>query len=232
MNTIEADAAIKLAGLQIDTLSKFRSGNITFEQWEMFNNLTPEDRALRFRDLKKEATPPTPREKFYFVKAIQVTVPEDYDHATQLTTFHNKNYEKFSSYNSNITDGDFSKVSHRLVPGKTYTVKIFGIHKSEVATSKECIKKYKQEKAFFVGAQGVSVLWEENRKDLPKGKWYASFDEKENLPVADGYHWVPHVFARSRGDFDFRLGNFEDDWNDRDCLLCFCDLGDVQSSVA
>ena len=36
---IGADAA-KLAGLQIDTLQKVRSGKITLKQWEWFNNLS------------------------------------------------------------------------------------------------------------------------------------------------------------------------------------------------
>jgi len=40
---IGADAA-KLAGLQIDTLQKVRSGQITLGQWERFNNLSFEER--------------------------------------------------------------------------------------------------------------------------------------------------------------------------------------------
>ena len=28
------------------------------------------------------------------------------------------------------------------------------------------------------------------------------------------------------GDFKFNLGNFENDWNDDNCLLCFCDSSD------
>jgi len=89
--------------------------------------------------------------------------------------------------------------------------------------SAECLTKYEQENAYLVGAQGASVVWEQNRKRLPKGKWYASFDEKENLPVAGGYHRVPLVSADSDGNFDFDLGFFENDWNVDYCLLCFCD---------
>jgi hypothetical protein len=40
--------------------------------------------------------------------------------------------------------------------------------------------------------------------------------------VLDGYHRVPYVNANSDGDFEFNLGNFENDWNDDNCLLCFC----------
>lgn len=49
---IGADAA-RLAGLQIDTLQKVRNGQLTLEEWERFNNLSPEARAERFGDGKK-----------------------------------------------------------------------------------------------------------------------------------------------------------------------------------
>lgn len=39
---------------------------------------------------------------------------------------------------------------------------------------------------------------------------------------ADGNHRVPNVNRNSDGDFKFNLGNFENDWNDDNCLLCFC----------
>ena len=59
MNTIiDADAA-KLAGLQIDTLQKVRSGQITLGQWEWFNNLSMDDREARFGDVKKTKLEPS-----------------------------------------------------------------------------------------------------------------------------------------------------------------------------
>jgi hypothetical protein len=42
----------------------------------------------------------------------------------------------------------------------------------------------------------------------------------------DGNHRVPNVNRNSDGDFKFNLGNFENDWNDDNCLLCFCDSND------
>ncbi len=38
--------------------------------------------------------------------------------------------------------------------------------------------------------------------------------------------------ANSDGDFNFGLGNFENDWNDNNALLCFCDLSDFFSALA
>lgn len=52
-NPIGAEA-VKLAGLQIDFLQKLRSGQLTVEQWEMFNNLSSEERSDRFGDRKKQ----------------------------------------------------------------------------------------------------------------------------------------------------------------------------------
>jgi hypothetical protein len=39
---------------------------------------------------------------------------------------------------------------------------------------------------------------------------------------SDGNHRVPNVNANSDGDFNFDLGNFENDWNSDNCLLAFC----------
>ncbi|MEK7660400.1 MAG: hypothetical protein AAB343_04325 [Patescibacteria group bacterium] len=50
---IGVDAA-KLAGLQIDTLQKLRNGQLTVDQWERFNNLSLEDREIRFGGMKEQ----------------------------------------------------------------------------------------------------------------------------------------------------------------------------------
>lgn len=39
---------------------------------------------------------------------------------------------------------------------------------------------------------------------------------------SDGNHRVPNVNRNSDGDWKFNLGYFENDWNDDNCLLCFC----------
>jgi hypothetical protein len=40
---------------------------------------------------------------------------------------------------------------------------------------------------------------------------------------ADGNRRVPNVNANTDGDFKFNLGNFGNDWNSDNCVLCFCD---------
>jgi hypothetical protein len=41
--------------------------------------------------------------------------------------------------------------------------------------------------------------------------------------LSDGNHRVPNVNRNSDGDYKFNLGNFENDWNSDNCLLCFSD---------
>lgn len=62
MKTIIGADAAKLAGLQIDTLQKVRSRQITLGQWERFNNLSLKEREARFGDIKnlKLASPAEP----------------------------------------------------------------------------------------------------------------------------------------------------------------------------
>lgn len=58
MNIIDAGAANLLAGLQIDQLTKLRGGQMTLDQLERFNNLTPEEREERFGDWKRPKLAP------------------------------------------------------------------------------------------------------------------------------------------------------------------------------
>lgn len=51
MNTIiDADSAKKLADLQMDTLAKYRAGQLTLEHWEWWNNLSGHQRDVLMRD--------------------------------------------------------------------------------------------------------------------------------------------------------------------------------------
>ncbi|MBI3255839.1 MAG: hypothetical protein HYZ63_02610 [Candidatus Andersenbacteria bacterium] len=59
MNTLIDANAAKLAGLQIDTLQKVRSGHITLDHWEGFNLLTKEERDKLFGN----GTAPVVKEK-------------------------------------------------------------------------------------------------------------------------------------------------------------------------
>jgi hypothetical protein len=221
MATIDAGTA-KLAGLQIDMLQKIRNGQITISHLEWFNNLSSLQRdMLSGADLTKLGDP-----RFEYLKTIEVTVPEGYDHDTRLTTFGTPERRKeFYYYHEGLTDANFAeKATSKLIGGRKFAVKIFGIKKDQVVTSEDCLAQIKRVNGILTGAQGASLVYEQKKAELPKGKYYVSFDEKEALPVLGGYHGVPCVDANSDGAFEFNLGYFEHDWLDDRCLLCFCDL--------
>jgi hypothetical protein len=223
---IDADAA-KLAGLQIDTLQKVRSGQITLGQLERFNNLSSEDREARFGDIKKPkpALPAEPTEKFaLFVDLGIITVPDDYVHGERLAMFGKQNRKKFYYYNDAISDANFPNPNRILKPRDKLRVRAFKQIVSGTTTSEERMAFLATQKAVHTGAQGVSLVWDQKRDQLPKGYWYASLDEKDRLwRDVDGYHRVPFVYRYSDGDFWFYLGPFEIGWYGVHCLLCFCD---------
>ena len=171
-----------------------------------------------FRKLLKLADP-----RFKLLNTFSITVPDWYDHATRLDAFRARYEKEFYSFNSNITDKNFSKATITLVPGQRFTVKVFQI--TERVSSKDCLDHLRSENAKLLGAQGVSLAYEQGKEQLPVGRWAVSFDEREALwEDADGDHRVPYVYRFSDGGFEFRLGIFEDYWDDCHCLLSFCDL--------
>ncbi|MFZ2521923.1 MAG: hypothetical protein WAX44_02380 [Minisyncoccia bacterium] len=179
--------------------------------------------------------PPKPKQdKFELLTTFEVTVPEGYNHATHLDTFRaqhqSKENKEFYFYNDAITDANYAaKATTKLTAGRRFLVKAFGIKKT--VSSLDCLAKVKAENAVLTGAQGASLVYEERKNELPKGKYYVSFDEKDALwrdPY--GYHRVPLVCAYSDDDFRFDLGLFEFDWVSVYVLLCFCDLPSDSSS--
>lgn len=160
-------------------------------------------------------------DRFELLSASKLTVPGSYDHGKQLTAFKSKADLRY--YNDNITDANFARVTNKLEAGKTYLAKIFGI-KTRV-TSEECLAFLNSQGGILVGAQGASLAQQLKKEHFPVGKWTISFDEKDALWAdGDGSHRVPCVYRNSDGDWRFGLGDFEDDWNDDYCLVCFCDL--------
>lgn len=162
--------------------------------------------------------------RFQLATTFDIAVPADYNHATRLDTFKRKYGKKFCYYNNDITDSNFSRATTQLAPGQQLKVKVFQI--TETVTSEDCLAFLRSQNAILVGAQGATLTYEQGKNQLSKGRWHASFDEKDALwQDAYGYHRVPIVRALSLSDlvFEFGLGNFERDWFVGSCLLCFCD---------
>ena len=150
-----------------------------------------------------------------------VTIPMDYNSDTCVDDYASKvkNLKTTYCYNDALTSKNFPNPSNKLVPGKTYTLKLIPI--LETVQSEDCLMELDRHNALLVGAQGLPVV---DTALLPKGKWYVSFDQKENLwKDSDGYRRVPGVYACDDGAFEFYLGRFERDWHAVNVLLCFCD---------
>lgn len=158
------------------------------------------------------------------IKEFAFTIPADYNHDTQIDQFGEKTKPLATTYyyNDALTSANFAKATNKLVPGKTYTVKIFPV--LATVTSDDCMNFLAKQNAVLVGGQGVTLLQAEMPNELPVGKWTVSFDEKDALWIdGDGDRRVPYVNRHSDGDFEFGLGYFEGGWYDDYCLLCFCD---------
>ncbi len=161
--------------------------------------------------------------RFEIVTTFNVTVPENYNHARQLTSFAKKHRGGFYFYSDNVTDANFTMTTQRLMPGKTYGVKIWGIKRGRVISSPDCVAFYKAQRAILVSVQGLSLAWEQKKEEFPKGKCTVSFDKRDALSYLRGYHGMPSVFAGSVGVFLLVMCSFESVWGAGYCLLCFCD---------
>lgn len=166
--------------------------------------------------------------RFDLLNSFTVTVPKDYNHDTQLSAFAKYAKEKKENlrhYNDNINDKNFEKATRKLMPGKTYAVKIFGIESGSVVTSGDCMDFLKTQKAVLVGAQGMSLAVQFKKEEFPTEKYIVSFDEEDALwEDAGGFRGVPCVILGSGGSWYFGLGRFKGAWIDGGCLLCFFDL--------
>ena len=154
------------------------------------------------------------------------TVPDNYNHDTQVDDFAKKTRKLKSTYyyNDELTSKNFSKATNKLIPGKTYGVKMFPLLEGGIS-SEDCLAFLESNNAILVGAQGITALQADQPDIFPTGKWTVSFDEKDALwKDAGGGHRVPYVSRYSFGDWEFDLGYFEGSWNSDDVLVCFCDL--------
>lgn len=137
----------------------------------------PSDEQYRINDRKERIKTNREPEKlsdkrltkmFRLTENFDIIIPENYNHNIQLI----KSIKKFNEYcyDKIITDEDFSKVSHKLIPGKNYSIKLFDIKDYNVLAS-DCLNLYNSNNAYFTGAQGLSIMLEQ-RKDLSNfSKW-------------------------------------------------------------
>ncbi|MBU4284977.1 hypothetical protein KKF60_00610 [Patescibacteria group bacterium] len=158
-------------------------------------------------------------EKFgLFIDLGIITVPDNYVHDTQLASFEKKNHDKFRFYDDDITDKNFAKVTTKLVPGQKFHVKVFKL--IGATTVKERLAFYKSQNAALVGAQGISLIFEQKRNLLSRGLSYYSFNEKEALWIdTDGHYRMPFLDLDLIGNWGIGLDYLNYDWSNK-CLIC------------
>lgn len=148
-----------------------------------------------------------------------ITVPRGFD------PFGGKNREKIHRFDDEINDKNFSNPTRVLKPGDKFRVRAFKQVIDDSRTSDERMAFLRSEKAVFTGVQGVILVWKQKRDQLPKGKWYTSFDEPDRLwKDESGYHRLPSIFFYSDGGYAFHPRKFGLNWNEDDIILCFCDV--------
>jgi len=233
---IEADAAT-LAGLQIDFLQKVRGGHITIDHIRWFNGLSKDARdayVLNGKPAAKPETPPEPTKKFALLKDLGImVVPADYVHGKQLARFNKEYGAELYDFNKAITDGNFPHPSRILKPGDRLHVYAYHQIVGGTTTSDERMAYLAEQKHdVYTGAQGATLVYKQKKDELPKGKWYASFDKPENLyEDSDRNHRVPDVNAGSGGGFKLDLGYFESVWYGLNAFFGFCDEKPLEAST-
>jgi len=153
--------------------------------------------------------------KFEFVYAFNLTVPKQYEHHIQITSFNQKN-GLVGCKNLGGDDDTYENVTEKLEPGKTYLVKFFKNNKR--ASLMECLDFLKKQKAILVGAQGLTLAWELLSKFFPRGET-ASFDKKEALYNSC---YVPIIWRENNGEWGFATNAFESKPSSH--FICFCEM--------
>lgn len=137
-----------------------------------------------------------PSEKYPIVDVttFELTVPNDYNHSTWLDSF--MAYNKIGRYEDSnyITDKNFSNVTTKLQPGKTYLVKIFVVagKSNFIFDYEKCMEFLKSQNAIFTGAQGLTLAWKLYPNEFWDGIYTVSLDEKNALFSDSSSYYFPY----------------------------------------
>ena len=147
-----------------------------------------------------------------------ITIPFRYVHETCVSDFLMKHGAHFDYVNNNISDDNFSHPTRILKPGEKFHVRAW--RQSEGLNAKifpsVCIDfmNATDSQSCLLGVQGATVVFDQRREYLPKGRCYSSFDMPDNLVVGpDARRRFPGVDACWNNRFHFNLTPF-----DRECF--------------
>jgi hypothetical protein len=172
-----------------------------------------------------------PTEKFaLFVDLGILTVPGDYEHASQLERFRRKhgylfdNPCQYNNYSPNLCDSNFPNPTRLLSPGDRFHVRAFRpVFASGTSNWEDCLVFLATQQAVLTGAQGLSLVFELMFKKMRDDIWYASLDAKDRL-WANSHHMVPGVIIPSGMFVTFSLHRFESFMQRHDAFLCFTEV--------
>lgn len=130
---------------------------------------------------------------FRFHDQFYIDVPRSYNHDSQLNLLiADKKSGKLTYLDRRVMDMDFSKATNKLMPSKRYLVKLFHVTRRE--SSIGCLEFIASQKLILVGAQGLSLVFQQKRNRLPKESNIISYDlEDALLKDNDGKSFVPRL---------------------------------------
>jgi hypothetical protein len=161
--------------------------------------------------------------RFKPVGIIEIVVPEGYDHTSCLNSFRKTHGEEFEHFHHEITDRNFNRPTVMLFSGFRFVVEVLQLQAK--IPSDEGLDFLSSRCAVFLGAQGLVLAHEQSNDQLLIGRRCLSFDEKETLPIIDGYRRIPFMCSYSTGGDEFNLAHFDQGLVVGDCLLAFHALG-------
>lgn len=187
----------ELIRLQISLLQKVRSGKITEEHWNWFNNLKPKNRDWLCSSKSHI------NHLSNLLRSFRLTVPKDYDHETQLASFAANNVDEFQFIHEVFAKEQeeikmqYTECSQKLTAGKSYTVKLLNVDPK--LPFEDYLEFLNEQKALFVGAPGLSLVWQMRQEEFPKETWIFSLDREQKDWDPDYYYGVPTIILSKKG---------------------------------
>jgi hypothetical protein len=158
--------------------------------------------------------------RFIEIGVFDLVVPRDYSHQLSLDVFGLNHSSKFFHYNRNITDDNFARVSKKILPEERYKVRIFRV--KEIISSEECLEFLESIGASLVGAQGITLAYDQFREHFPADQPIVSFDDPSRLWKSENLSMVPFVIRSKSNQIAFDLGYFENHWFNGVYFFSFC----------
>jgi hypothetical protein len=160
-----------------------------------------------------------------------VVVPETYKHRGRFRAFWKEYRRNFHYFNRDLTDKNFSRVTHQLVPGEQLRFDLF--HVRDSVQSEDSLAMLKRRNSLLVGAQGASLVYELARDQLPiaeQNQFVLFIDERERLWMNEGQYARVPALVRHTGDrFSFHLQHFSETWINNVHVAACCRLDEAVS---